>query len=106
MRWYERTVRGAAVNAVAAKAGVVQTTLDRQVKRGALSPEVVVAVARAYGTDVLEALVIAGVITREDIRAHGVQQALSAALDVEIAQEVARRLGGDGDRPMLDAPLS
>lgn len=103
MEWYSATVRDASVNAVALKAGIVQTTLSRQLRAGVLSPEVVVAVARAYGSDVLDAIVIAGVITREDIRLHGVRQALAAALDVEIAQEVAKRLGG---HPMLDAPLS
>ncbi len=103
MEWYGATVGDASVNAVAMKAGVVQTTLSRQLKSGALSPEVVAAVARAYGADVLDALVLAGVITREDIRAHGVRQALEAAMDVEIAREVSRRLG---DHPLLDSPLN
>lgn len=105
MKWYEKTVRGDSVNAVAAKANVVQTTLDRQLKKGALSAEMVVAIARAYRVDVLDSLVKAGLITREEIKAHGVRGALRDALDVEIAQEVARRLG-DGDRPILDTPLS
>lgn len=100
--WYEATVDGASVNAVAQKAGLVQTTLSRQVKSGQFSPETVVAVAVAYGRDVLDALVVAGLITRDQIRDHGVRVTLAEVADAEIAAEVMRRMGGG----ILDAPLS
>lgn len=102
MDWYKAAVGDASVNAVAQRAGLVQTTLSRQVKAGQFSPETVVAVANAYGRDVLDALVVAGVITTEQIRSHGIQHALADASDAEIAAEVMRRMGGG----LLDTPLS
>lgn len=104
MEWYAATVGDASVNAVATKAGLVQTTLSRQLKTGSLSAEVIASVAHAYGADVLDALVLGGIITAEDIRAHGVRRALEDALDIEIVREVSRRLAG-GDHPDLDAPI-
>ena len=59
MEWYAATVADDTANAVALRAGLVQSTLARQIKAGQLSPEVVVAIARAYRADVLDALVAA-----------------------------------------------
>lgn len=103
-KWYEATTGGASVNAVAARAGLVQTTLARQLRADALSPESIVAVARAYSADVIGALIVAGVITDEDVRRHGVRLTFKAATDAEIAAEVMKRMGGDSG--ILDAPLS
>ena len=92
MTWYAETVGTDSTNRVADRAGLVQTTLGRQLKSGKLSAETVVAVADAYGRDVLDALVILGLITREQIRRHGIREALAAASDEEIAEEVWKRL--------------
>lgn len=91
-QWYDETVGGDSENAVAKKARINQRTLNRQRKSGRLSAETVVAVADAYGRDVLDALVILGLITREQIRRHGIREALAAASDEEIAEEVWKRL--------------
>lgn len=99
--WYRRTVRDDTVNAVAVRSGVVQSTLARQVKAGALSAETVLSIARAYSADVIEALVACGFVTRDEVRRHGIQAALRDALDIELAAEVTRRLGGGP----LDQPL-
>lgn len=101
-KWYEKTVRGASVNAVAAKSGLVQSTLARQVKAESLSAEVAVAVARAYGADVLGALVECGFITADEVRAHGVRVALRDALDIELAGEIMRR----EPSKYLDSPIA
>ncbi len=91
----------ASVNAVASKSGVVQTTLNRQVKANALTAETVVAVARAYHADVLNALVACGLITRDEIRAYGVRATLREALDIELADEIVRRCRSRD----LDSPI-
>lgn len=104
MEWYRSLVDEAAVNAVAEKSGLVQSTLSRQVRSGSLSHETVVAVARAYGADVLDALIITGLISPDDIRRHGVNKTLQAALDIELAAEIMRRAQG-GNRPVFDAPI-
>lgn len=105
MQWYGSLVGEATVNAVSEKSGLVQSTLNRQVRAGALSAESVVAIARAYGADVLTALMSTGLITREDIERHGIRAALAAATDVDITAEIMRRLS-TGQHPILDAPLS
>ncbi len=105
MEWYRSLVgEGATVNAVAERAGVVQTTLNRQVKAGALSHETVVALARAYRADVLDGLVASGLITHEDIKAHAVQTALGAASDVDLASEIMKR--AERGSPTLSGPLA
>lgn len=102
MEWYQEAVGDASENAVAARAGINQSTLNRQLKARRLSPELVVAVARAYGRDVLDALVVAGLITPADIRAHGVQMALEHATDREVADLVFRRLAV-GSHPAFES---
>lgn len=113
IKWYESLVGDASENAVAMKAGVNQRTLNRQIKRGRLGPEVVVAIAQAYGYDVLDALVIAELITPEQIEAHGIRAALKAASDRELADEVWGRMAegrgpvefGGADGPVAPTPL-
>lgn len=100
--WYAATVRDDSENQVAIRSGVVQRTLNRQLAAGRLSPETVVAVARAYGQDVLDALVTVGLITDQDIHAHGVREALEAATDREIAALVYKRLTSPGEHPEFD----
>lgn len=89
--WYRGVVKDASINAVAARSGLVQSTLNRQIKAEALTPDVVVAVARAYGVDVLDALVANGVLTEDDIRSHWARVALADLTDIELAAEVIRR---------------
>ena len=90
--WYRSTVGDDSENAVATKAQIHQRTLNGQRRKGSLSAETVVAVAKAYGRDVLDALVVCGLITEEDIRRHGIRESLASATDEEIANEVYRRL--------------
>lgn len=100
-QWYVATVGDDSENQVALRSGVVQRTLNRQLAAGRLSPESVVAVARAYGKDVLDALVTVGLITARDIRDHGVREALAAATDREIAELVYERLAR-GEHPEFE----
>lgn len=104
--WYSDTVRNDSVNRVSQRSGIAQTTLNGQVKSGHLKPETVVAVANAYGKDALDALVVSGLITREQIRQHGVRQALSAATDRQIADEVWTRLNDGAEHATFDEPVA
>ena len=90
--WYTETVSGDSVNRVAQRSGIAQTTLNGQRKAGRLTAETVAAIAVAYDRDVLDALVIAGLITHEQIKRHGVRAALEAATDQELSDEVWRRM--------------
>lgn len=92
MKWYAATVGDDTPNAVAAKSGLVYTTLYRQLSTRKLTPETIVGIARAYGRDAINALVAHGLLTEDDVRMHGSIPALSSATDTEIAEEVYRRL--------------
>lgn len=106
IEWYEKVVCNASENAAAARAKINQRTLNRQLKAGRLSPETVAAIARAYGKDVLDALVISGLITRDDIEKHGIHAALEAATDREIADEVWKRLNDGEAHGAFDEPVA
>ena len=98
-------------NAVAERAGVVQPTLNRQIARGNLKPEIVVAIARAYGVPILPGLVACGLITEQEAaikaRADSIQEALAKAEDADLVREVLRRIEGNGAElhTMLNEPL-
>ena len=102
MDWYRRTTGDASVNSAATRAGLVQSTLARQLQAGRLSPESVIAIARAYGGGAISGLIDTGHLTHDDVRIYGLRPLLANATDAEIAAEVMRRLGS----PELDEPLS
>lgn len=109
--WLASVVGDDSLNAVSLKSGLPNPTLYRQQAKGVLSPEVVVAVARAYGVPVLPGLIACGLITKEEAGA-GVApiskiEALRLVTDKELSQEVLRRMssGSDDDHPLLTAPL-
>lgn len=105
MTWYAKTTGTDTINAVASKAGLIYTTLSRQLRAKNLSAETVVAIARAYGRDTLDALVAHGLITQDDLRRHGLHTTLSDATDAEIADEVWRRLSTGEDHAEFDKPV-
>lgn len=97
--WFKEVTRGDSVNAAAKLSGLNQPTLARQINAGALSPESVVAVARAYDADVIQGLIVAGLITKADVRKHDLKVVLEDLTDAQIANEVWRRLGDGADHP-------
>ena len=109
--WMRGVVGDDTRNAVAERAGVVQPTLNRQIARGQLKPEIVVAIARAYGVPILPGLVACGLITEQDAaikaRSDSILEALAKADDADLVREVLRRIEQDGAalHTMLDEPL-
>ncbi|GAA2237367.1 hypothetical protein GCM10010401_06890 [Rarobacter faecitabidus] len=105
MKWYKTTVGDDSENAVATRSGISQRTLNRQLKARKLKPEVVAPLARAYGQDVLDTLILVGLVTRGDIRRHGVRAALEAATDRELSDEVYRRMLDGREHVAFDEPI-
>lgn len=91
-QWYLQTVGSDTENAVASRSGIGQTTLNRQRKSGKLSPESVVAIARAYDADPIKGLIVLGLITESDVSRHGAEVLLANIPDKVIAQEVWDRM--------------
>lgn len=107
--WYKQTTHGDSVNLVAENAQVSQSTLSRQVNSGKFSADIVVSVARKYGTSPLRALVILGLLSQEDIDAHYKRIQLAEYTDVELAREIACRLEASDKEErstVLDVPPS
>lgn len=107
VQWYTKATGGDSENAVALKAGISQTTLNRQLRAGRLTPEVVVAISRAYRAPVSQALVIQGLLTKQDTGADFARYARELALtefsDAELAAEIVRRLkSAPGNRTVRD----
>ena len=92
IEWYRQATGDATVNAVAAKAGLVGSTLSRQIKGDALTPETVVAVARAYDADPIDGLIVLGLITEEEVVRRGAAVVLADLTDRMLADEVYDRM--------------
>lgn len=105
MTWYSRTVGDDSVLRVANRAGLVHSTLNRQLKAEKLAPETLVAVADAYGRDALKALIIHGLINEGHVRRYARTMSLTSFSDREVADEVARRLVGVDEHPVFDEPI-
>lgn len=83
---------GAPTQTEAAEAASVdKSTLSRQLKRGALSMEVVSSLARAHGVKPADALVQTGLLGPEDVEGVGVAEALKSATNRELFDEIERR---------------
>lgn len=92
LKWMQAVTGGDSVNAVAAKSGLVGSTLTRQVHSGALTPESVVAIANAYDADAIKGLLVQGLISQADIDRHGAAVLLDEITDRMLADEVWERM--------------
>lgn len=92
IEWIEE-VRGTnTYNAVCERAGITPSTLTRQLTRGRIGHVEMVKIARSHNRNVLDALVVSGLINRQDIAQSMQALSLADATDEEIAGEVWRRL--------------
>lgn len=90
--WLEKVTNSASVNAAANRAGIVQRTLSRQVERGEISAENVIAIAIAYGAHPVRALVDTGYLDEKYARTVDPMTALRSVTEGQLADEVLRRM--------------
>lgn len=90
--WLEKVTNNASVNAAANRAGIVQRTLSRQVERGEISAENVIAIAIAYGAHPIRALVDTGYLDEKYARTVDPMTALRSVTEDQLADEVLRRM--------------
>ena len=112
IEWFAEVTEGRSITRIAKDSGLFQSTVSRQLNSRSLTPETVVAIARAYKQDVIDALVILGLINDDDIRFRHAKSSLEEATDAEIALEVWKRMGdidaipaGSNDFQLLNLPL-
>lgn len=89
--YVERITRGASQTAIAERAGLSQSAVNRW-RSATPKPETVAALARAYDRPVLEAFVAAGFLTKEDASLTEVRVAARDLTDDEFVEEMRRRL--------------
>lgn len=89
--WFDATVHGATKLEVATKTGIANSTLAHQYRLNQLSATTVIAVAKAYGYNVVEALVDTGFLTPEDAQLPESPSPASLS-DQELIRELARRI--------------
>lgn len=110
LQWLEKVAPGASMNAIATRAGIYTATLAKQIKRGTLSPEVIIKIARGYNAPVVDALVQTGHITDAEAGLRerlDLLEALEEATDLQLLEEIVRRVDVDGNlhHPQLDQPI-
>lgn len=89
--WFDATVHGATKLEVATKTGIANSTLAHQYRLNQLSATTVIAVAKAYGYNVVEALVDTDFLTPEDAQLPE-SPSLASLSDQDLIRELARRI--------------
>ena len=65
--WLEKATKGDSAMKVAEKAGINYTTFYTHKRDDKISTDEIIAIARAYGVPIIEVLVRAGVISRDEV---------------------------------------
>lgn len=79
--------RGTAAN----KAGYAPSTISRQLDRGHLRPETVIALCRAYGRSPVAGLIETGYIHPHEVEGPEVEEALDRATNQQLLDAIMRR---------------
>lgn len=111
--WLEKLPGSPSITAAARESGIQKTTLMRQLDRGHIPAENVIAIARAYDVNVVDALVATGHLERSETNLVGIAEALGYATNQQLLDEINLRVDpdavrlfhGDGDviTPNFDA---
>lgn len=96
--WLTRTIGSDSQRSTAGKVGVPQSTISRQLAKGKLDPELVIAIARAYEVSAIDALVDTDYLKEDDVDIAGVPQALGYATNQQLYEEIMRRVDPDAAR--------
>ncbi len=102
--YIEKITNGATINEISERAGIVKSTLWRQIKNDTVSYENLIKIARSYGVNPITALVEVGAITPQEALQGKMAGDLNDASETMLIEEVARRLHRnaiDADRPIV-----
>lgn len=89
--WVKKAVGPASQNEIHRRTGIAKATLHRQYP-DELSPQNIVAIARAFDVSPISGLVASGLISSADLADYDAREALALASDELLVQEIARRL--------------
>ncbi|WP_147283458.1 hypothetical protein [Rhodococcus sp. AG1013] len=88
--WVDAVSDGASLRALASVLEINHVTVRRRIEGKDAS--LAVDIARHYGADPIEGLIAFGVITGDEAKRGGVQFALTEASDLQLAEEMVRRI--------------
>lgn len=92
IEWLKNVTKNESVNAIAKTAEIVPRTFARQVEKGRVSPENVIAIAIAYEAHPVRALVDTGYLDPRYAHAVDPVTALQSVSEEQLAEEVLRRM--------------
>lgn len=110
--WFSRTTGNASGRAAADRAGIPPATLNRQLSRGHLTAETVIAIARGYDVHPVGALVATGYLTEDEGLSSPVEELAHLMSDQALLRILAMRIddnpnawAGTFDEVLSDAPV-
>ncbi|MGX6968227.1 hypothetical protein [Corynebacterium sp. c7Ub_26] len=89
--WLNEIKGSDSMRAASKKSGYAQTTLQRQIDKGQLSPEMVIALCRAYEHSPVTGLIETGYINEWETEGVSIPYALRQATNEQILDEINRR---------------
>ena len=89
--WFDRLIGDDTQRVAAQKAGLVESTLSRQISRKTFRPEMVIALCRAYGRSPVTGLIETGYIEPWETEGVSVPFALEQATNRQLLDEIMRR---------------
>lgn len=93
--WFRRTTNDASGRTAAAAAGIPIATLNRQLAKNHLSPEFVIAIARAYETRPVAALVQTGYLETSETGSMSADEVAELLSDQDLIRIMAYRVNAD-----------
>ena len=102
--YIEKITDGATINEISERAGIVKSTLWRQIKNNTVSYENLIKIARSYGVNPITALGGVGAVTPQEALQGKMAGDLNDASETMLIEEVARRLHRnaiDADQPIV-----
>ena len=108
--WLMELIGTDSMRTASQKTEYAQTTISRQLSRGHLSPEMVIALCRAYDRSPVQGLVETGYINEYEVEGVDLAIALHDATNEQLLNEILRRsdsearylFGADGDPEVVD----
>lgn len=97
-QWIRSIKDGLTPTMAAQRAGLAHTTVLRQLAKGGLTADNVIAIAHAYGVKAGDALVETGHITPLDLDGTGVEAALGLATNKQLLNEINKRVDPESVR--------
>lgn len=89
--WLNELTGGATRRAIADKTGYAQSTLSRQLDRGSLRPEMVIALCRGYDRSPVAGLIETGYLRKWETEGVSIPYALEQATNQQLLDEILRR---------------